>query len=187
MLPRRQEVLLKLLCGSPSLCLLLLPHVLTPRLFRCYTGDIADPNKQTKYTLQYYLDFADQLVECGIHILAIKDMAGLLKPQAATMLVGALRKKYPDLPIHVHSHDTAGISVASMLACAAAGADIVDVAIDSMSGMTSQPAMGAVCDALEQTGMGSAIRHEAIQALNQYWMNCRLLYAPFDANVKSSE
>lgn len=152
----------------------------------CYTGDIADPTK-TKYTLQYYLDFADQLVECGIHILAIKDMAGLLKPQAATMLVGALRKKYPDMPIHVHSHDTAGISVASMLACAAAGADIVDVAIDSMSGMTSQPAMGAVCDALEQTGMGSGIKHEAIQALNQYWMNCRLLYAPFDANVKSSE
>lgn len=155
-------------------------------LFRCYTGDIADPTKK-KYTLQYYLDFADQLVECGIHILAIKDMAGLLKPQAATMLVGALRKKYPDLPIHVHSHDTAGISVASMLACAAAGADIVDVAIDAMSGMTSQPAMGAVCDALEQTGLGSGIKHEAIQALNQYWMNCRQLYAPFDANVKSSE
>ncbi|KAK9894024.1 pyruvate carboxylase [Cystobasidium minutum MCA 4210] len=152
----------------------------------CYTGDIADPTK-TKYTLQYYLDFAEQLVECGIHILAIKDMAGLLKPQAATMLVGALRKKYPDIPIHVHSHDTAGISVASMLACAAAGADIVDVAIDAMSGMTSQPAMGAVCDALEQTGMGSGIKHEAIQALNQYWMNCRQLYAPFDANVKSSD
>lgn len=157
-----------------------------PYFNRCYTGDIADPSKK-KYTLQYYLDFADQLVECGIHILAIKDMAGLLKPQAATMLVGALRKKYPDLPIHVHSHDTAGISVASMLACATAGADIVDVAIDSMSGMTSQPAMGAVCDALEQTGMGPGIKHESIQALNQYWMNCRLLYAPFDANVKSSE
>jgi len=152
----------------------------------CYTGDIADP-KKTKYTLQYYLDFADELVKEGIHILAIKDMAGLLKPQAATMLIGALRKKYPDMPIHVHSHDTAGISVSSMIACATAGADIVDVAMDSMSGMTSQAAMGAVCGALEQTGLGTGISHEAIQALNLYWQQVRILYAPFDANVKSSD
>jgi len=152
----------------------------------CYTGDIANP-KKTKYTLQYYLDFADELVKCGIHILAIKDMAGLLKPQAATMLIGALREKYPDIPIHVHSHDTAGISVSSMLACAAAGADIVDVAIDSMSGMTSQAAMGAVCGALEQTGLGTGINHDAIQALNQYWTQVRMLYAPFEANVKASD
>lgn len=96
----------------------------------CYSGDVANP-KKTKYTLQYYLDFVDQLVNEGIHILCIKDMAGLLKPQAATMLVGAIREKYPDLPIHVHSHDTAGIATASMIAAAAAGADIVDVAIDS--------------------------------------------------------
>lgn len=102
-------------------------------------------------------------------------------------LVGALRKKYPDLPIHVHSHDTAGISVSSMIACAAAGADIVDAAIDSMSGMTSQGAMGAICGALEQTGLGTGISHHAIQALNQYWTQVRILYAPFDANVKSSE
>merc|ERR1712093_55923 len=152
----------------------------------CYTGDIADPNK-TKYTLQYYLDFAEELVQCGIHILAIKDMAGLLKPEAATMLIGALRKKYPDIPIHVHSHDTAGISVSSMIACAAAGADIVDVAIDAMSGMTSQASMGAVCAALQQTGLGTGISHDAIQALNQYWTQTRILYAPFDANLKSSD
>ncbi|CAD6571981.1 MAG: pyruvate carboxylase [Cyphobasidiales sp. Tagirdzhanova-0007] len=152
----------------------------------CYTGDIADP-KKGKYTLQYYLDFAEELVKEGIHILAIKDMAGLLKPQAASMLVGALRKKYPDLVIHVHSHDTAGISVSSMIACAAAGADVVDVAMDSMSGMTSQAAMGAVCSALQQTGLGTGISHEAIQALNLYWQQVRILYAPFDANVKSSD
>lgn len=152
----------------------------------CYTGDIADP-KKTKYTLQYYLDFADELIKEGIHILAIKDMAGLLKPRAATMLVGALREKYPDMPIHVHSHDTAGISVSAMIACAAAGADVVDVAMDSMSGMTSQAAMGAVCGALQQTGLGTGISHEAIQALNLYWQQVRILYAPFDANVKSSE
>jgi len=152
----------------------------------CYSGDVADP-KKTKYTLQYYLDFAQQLVDEGIHILAIKDMAGLLKPHAATMLIGALRKKFPDMPIHVHSHDTAGIAVSSMLACAAAGADVVDCAIDSMSGMTSQPAMGAIISALEQTELGTGISYDAVQALNLYWTQLRLLYAPFDANVKSSD
>ena len=96
----------------------------------CYSGDVANP-KKTKYTLQYYMDFVDELVTEGIHVLGIKDMAGLLKPEAAKILVGAIRQKYPDLPIHVHSHDTAGISTASMLAAAAAGADVVDVAIDS--------------------------------------------------------
>ncbi|KAI5481431.1 pyruvate carboxylase [Pseudohyphozyma bogoriensis] len=152
----------------------------------CYTGDLSDP-KKTKYTLQYYLDFAEELVQCGIHVLAIKDMAGLLKPKAATMLVGALRKKYPDIPIHIHSHDTAGIAVSSMLACAAAGADVVDVAIDSMSGMTSQPCMGAVCSALEQVDLGTGISYENIQALNLYWANVRTLYSCFDANMKSSD
>jgi pyruvate carboxylase len=98
----------------------------------CYSGDVASP-KETKYTLQYYLDFVAQLVKEGIHVLGIKDMAGLLKPHAATILVGAIRKAYPDLPIHVHSHDTAGIAAASMIACAAAGADVVDLAIDSKS------------------------------------------------------
>lgn len=153
----------------------------------CYTGDVANPKAHSKYTLEYYLDFAQQLVDEGIHVLAIKDMAGLLKPEAATMLVGGLRKKFPDIPIHVHSHDTAGIAVGSMLAAAAAGADVVDVAIDSMSGMTSQPAMGAVCDALEQTKLGTGITHENIQALNLYWSQVRELYQCFDAKVRSSD
>ncbi|KAG8693483.1 pyruvate carboxylase [Ceratobasidium sp. 395] len=152
----------------------------------CYSGDVANP-KKTKYTLEYYLNFVDQLVNEGIHILCIKDMAGLLKPQAATMLVGAIRKKYPDLPIHVHSHDTGGIAAASMIAAAAAGADIVDVAIDSMSGLTSQPSMGAVCMALEQTHLGTGIRYDDIQALNQYWSQVRLLYSCFEANVRASD
>lgn len=152
----------------------------------CYSGDVANP-KRTKYTLQYYLDLTDQLVGEGIHVLGIKDMAGLLKPQAATMLIGAIRKAHPDLPIHVHSHDTAGIAAASMLACAQAGADVVDVAIDDLSGLTSQPAMGAVVSALEQTGLGTGISHENIQALNQYWSQIRVLYAPFEANVRASD
>ncbi|KAJ4000938.1 pyruvate carboxylase [Lentinula boryana] len=152
----------------------------------CYSGDVASP-KETKYTLQYYLDFVDQLVAEGIHVLGVKDMAGLLKPEAAKLLIGSIRKKYPDLPIHVHSHDTAGIATASMLACAAAGADVVDVAIDSMSGLTSQPSMGAVCGALEQTSLGTGIRYEDIQALNLYWSQVRVLYSCFEANVRASD
>ncbi|KAG8916074.1 pyruvate carboxylase [Tulasnella sp. 417] len=152
----------------------------------CYSGDVADP-KKTKYTLDYYMGFVDQLVAEGIHVLGIKDMAGLLKPQAATMLIGAIRKKYPDLPIHVHSHDTAGIAVSSMLAAAAAGADVVDLAIDSMSGLTSQPAMGAVCAALEQNNLGTGIRYDDIQALNLYWTQVRMMYSCFEANVRASD
>ncbi|KAJ7695145.1 carbamoyl-phosphate synthase L chain, ATP binding domain-containing protein [Mycena rosella] len=152
----------------------------------CYSGDVASPNEK-KYTLQYYLDFVDQLVKEGIHVLGVKDMAGLLKPEAAKILIGAIRKAHPDLPIHVHSHDTAGIAAASMIACAAAGADVVDVAIDSMSGLTSQPSMGAVCMALEQTSLGTGIRFEDIQALNIYWSQVRLLYTCFEANVRASD
>ncbi|EIW66026.1 pyruvate carboxylase [Tremella mesenterica] len=152
----------------------------------CYSGDVANP-KKTKYTLQYYLDLTDQLVNEGIHVLGIKDMAGLLKPEAARLLIGAIRKAHPDLPIHVHSHDTAGIAAASMIAAAMAGADVVDVAIDDLSGLTSQPAMGAVCSALEQTDLGTGISHENIQALNTYWSQIRVLYAPFEANVRASD
>ncbi|KAH6916195.1 pyruvate carboxylase [Coprinopsis sp. MPI-PUGE-AT-0042] len=152
----------------------------------CYSGDVASP-RETKYTLQYYLDFVNQLVKEGIHVLGVKDMAGLLKPQAATLLIGAIRKAHPDLPIHVHSHDTAGIATASMLAAAAAGADVIDVAIDSMSGTTSQPSMGAVCMALEQTNLGTGIRYDDIQALNNYWSQIRILYSCFEANVRASD
>ncbi|KAG6849292.1 hypothetical protein H0H93_009722 [Arthromyces matolae] len=152
----------------------------------CYSGDVASP-KETKYTLQYYLDFVQQLVTEGIHVLGVKDMAGLLKPEAAKLLIGAIRKAHPDLPIHVHSHDTAGIAAASMIAAAAAGADVVDVAIDSMSGLTSQPSMGAVCMALEQTKLGTGIRYEDIQALNLYWSQVRMLYSCFEANVRASD
>lgn len=152
----------------------------------CYSGDVSNP-KKTKYTLDYYLKLTQELVDEGIHILGIKDMAGLLKPEAAKSLVGAIREKFPDLVIHVHTHDTAGTGVASMMAAAAAGADVVDVAIDSMSGMTSQPAMGALVAGLEQTHLGTGIRMEDVQALNSYWEQCRLLYSCFEANVKSAD
>ena len=154
----------------------------------CYTGDVANPVRHPKYTLEYYMNLVDQLVETkNLHVLGIKDMAGLLKPAAARLLVGTIRAKYPDLPIHVHSHDTAGIAVSSMLACAEAGADVVDMAIDSMSGLTSQPSMGAIVSSLEQTSLGTGISHENIQSLNLYWTQVRQLYQCFEQNVKASD
>ncbi|KAJ3340956.1 pyruvate carboxylase [Gonapodya sp. JEL0774] len=151
-----------------------------------YTGDVSDP-RRTKYSLEYYIDLTDQLVKMGIHILGIKDMAGLLKPKAATMLVGAIRRKYPDLVIHVHTHDTPGTGVASMLACAEAGADIVDAAVDSMSGLTSQPSMGAIVAALAGSDHETGIPFENVSALNSYWEQVRLLYSVFDPGLKSGD
>lgn len=114
-------------------------------------------------------------------------MAGLLKPKAATLLVSSIRKKYPDLVIHVHTHDTAGTGVASMIACSEAGADIVDTAIDSMSGLTSQPSMGAIVSALKGTNLDTLFDLDDIYSLNSYWEQIRLLYSCFDPNVKSSD
>ena len=113
-----------------------------------YTGDVADPTKG-KYNLEYYVKLARDLADMGVHSIAIKDMAGLLTPRASTMLVSAIRAELPDMVIHVHTHDTAGAGVASMLAAAEAGADVVDAATDAMSGMTSQPSLGAIVSNLK--------------------------------------
>lgn len=151
----------------------------------CYTGDISDPNKQ-KYSLEYYLEMADALVSHGVHMLCIKDMAGLLRPRAATQLVTALRKQFPDTPLHVHTHDTAGTGVATQLACAMAGADAVDAAIDSMSGCTSQPSMGAIINGLAgMEGLETGIKPEAILPLVAFWEQTRGLYAPFEADMRA--
>ncbi|XP_046919393.2 LOW QUALITY PROTEIN: pyruvate carboxylase [Dermatophagoides farinae] len=147
-----------------------------------YTGDVSDPNR-TKYNLDYYLKIADELVKAGAHVLCIKDMAGLLKPQAAKILVSALRSRYPDLPIHIHTHDTAGAAVASMIECAKAGADIVDVAVDSMSGMTSQPSMGAVTASLERTPYDTELDLSHVSAYSAFWEQTRTLYAPFECTT----
>ncbi|EOD09666.1 pyruvate carboxylase [Emiliania huxleyi CCMP1516] len=149
-----------------------------------YTGDISDPSK-AKYTLDYYLDLARQLVECHIHVLCIKDMAGLLKPAAATTLISALRKEFPNLPIHVHTHDTAGTGVASMLACSAAGADAVDCAVDSMSGMTSQPSMGSLVAALQNGERDTGVELQELSKLIEYWETVRFSYAAFESGQKS--
>ncbi|CAN0369138.1 unnamed protein product, partial [Laminaria digitata] len=138
-----------------------------------------------QYSLDYYLDFARKLTDLGIHVLAIKDMAGLLKPAAASMLVAALRQEFPDLPIHVHTHDTAGTGVASMIAAAHAGADAVDVAMDAMAGTTSQPSMGALASSLARSPLDTGLDMGEITAVNDYWEECRGLYAPFESGQKS--
>lgn len=147
----------------------------------CYSGDSLNPKK--KYNLPYYLDLVDKLVALKIHVLGIKDMAGVLKPKAATMLIGSIRKKYPDLPIHVHTHDSAGTGVASMVACANAGADVVDTATDSLSGMTSQPSVGAVLASLEGSDLDPGLNVHHIRAIDTYWAQLRLLYSPFEAGL----
>ncbi|KAK9512584.1 hypothetical protein O3M35_000978 [Rhynocoris fuscipes] len=147
-----------------------------------YTGDVSDPKKK-KYDLKYYVNLASELVKAGTHILGIKDMAGLLKPQAAKLLVTALRDKHPDVPIHIHTHDTSGAGVAAMLACAEAGADVVDVAVDSMSGLTSQPSMGAVIASLQGTPYDTGFDLKNISEYSAYWEQTRTLYAPFECTT----
>lgn len=147
-----------------------------------YTGDVSDPTR-TKYDLKYYLNLSDEIVKAGTHILCIKDMAGLLKPRAAKLLVTALRDRHPDVPLHIHSHDTAGACVASMLACAEAGADIVDVAVDSMSGVTSQPSMGAMVAALMGTELDTGFKLNNVSEYSAYWEQTRTLYAPFECSI----
>jgi pyruvate carboxylase len=147
----------------------------------CYTGDVSQPGG--KYSLDYYIDRAGELVAQGIHILAIKDMAGLLKPQAAKRLVRALRRGFPELPIHVHTHDTAGTGVASMLACAEEDADIIDVALPAMAGLTAQPTIAAITATLRRTGREVEVTTEGIQELNAYWESARGLYRPFETGL----
>ncbi|KAK0403441.1 hypothetical protein QR680_016917 [Steinernema hermaphroditum] len=147
-----------------------------------YTGDVSD-SKSQRYNLDYYMKLTDDLVKAGIHILCIKDMAGVLKPEAARILIGAIRQKYPDLPIHVHTHDTAGTGVATMLEAAKAGADAVDAAVDSMSGMTSQPSMGAIACAVAGSKFDTGLDLDAISKYSTYWEMTRQLYAPFECTT----
>ena len=150
----------------------------------CYSGDMMKPGK--KYNLQYYLKVVDEIVKMGTHFLGIKDMAGTLKPAAARLLVGEIRSRYPDLPIHVHTHDSAGTGVASMTACAIAGADVVDAALNSMSGLTSQPSISAILASLEgsiETGLSESM----VRELDNYWAQMRLLYSCFDADLKGPD
>ncbi|WP_046301101.1 pyruvate carboxylase [Mycobacterium sp. UM_Kg27] len=147
----------------------------------CYTGDLSSPS-ETLYTLDYYLRLAEQVVNAGAHVLAIKDMAGLLRPAAATTLVSALRSRF-DLPIHVHTHDTAGGQLASYVAAWQAGADAVDGAAAPMAGTTSQPALSSIIAAAAQTDYDTGISLDAVGDLEPYWEALRKVYAPFESGL----
>ncbi len=149
----------------------------------CYTGDLLDPSRP-KYDLAYYVDLAVELEAAGAQILAIKDMAGLLKPPAATVLIGALKDAI-GLPIHLHTHDTSGAAAASILAAVAAGVDAFDVAMDSMSGLTSQPCMGSTVSALRHTEADTGLDDASIRALSDYWEQVRAQYAAFEPDVRA--
>ncbi|WP_342025248.1 pyruvate carboxylase [Arthrobacter citreus] len=147
----------------------------------CYTADMMDP-KETLYTLDYYLDLAQKMVDAGAHILAIKDMAGLLRPAAAAKLVAALRDRF-DLPVHLHTHDTAGGQLATLLAAAEAGVDAVDVASASLAGTTSQPSASSLVASLAHTERDTGLDLDAVSAMEPYWEAVRRVYAPFESGL----
>ncbi|WP_109756814.1 pyruvate carboxylase, partial [Mycolicibacterium conceptionense] len=143
-----------------------------------YTGDLSDP-AENLYTLDYYLRLAEQIVEAGAHVLAIKDMAGLLRPASAHLLVSALRSRF-DLPVHVHTHDTPGGQLATYLAAWQAGASAVDGAAAPLAGTTSQPALSSIVAAAAHTSFDTGLSLDAVCDLEPYWEALRKVYAPFD-------
>ncbi|MFF1631729.1 biotin/lipoyl-containing protein, partial [Streptomyces sp. NPDC058272] len=149
----------------------------------CYTADLSDPSERL-YTLDYYLRLAEQIVAAGAHVLAIKDMAGLLRAPAAATLVAALRREF-DLPVHVHTHDTAGGQLATYLAAIQAGADAVDGAVASMAGTTSQPSLSAIVAATDYSERPTGLNLKAVGDLEPYWESVRKIYAPFEAGLAS--
>jgi pyruvate carboxylase len=149
----------------------------------CYTADLSDPGEKL-YTLDYYLRLAEQIVEAGAHVLAIKDMAGLLRPPAARTLVEALRSRF-DLPVHLHTHDTAGGQLATLITAIEAGVDAVDGAVASMAGTTSQPSLSALVAATDHTERASGLSLQAVSDLEPYWEAVRKVYAPFESGLAS--
>ncbi len=146
-----------------------------------YTGDLSDPNENL-YTLDYYLKLAEQIVDAGAHVLAIKDMAGLLRPQAAAQLISALRSRF-DLPVHVHTHDTPGGQLATYLAAWQAGANAVDGASAPLAGTTSQPALSSIVAAAAHTEYDTGLSLSAVCDLEPYWEALRKVYAPFESGI----
>jgi pyruvate carboxylase len=149
----------------------------------CYTGDLSDPAEKL-YTLDYYLRLAEQIVQAGAHVLAIKDMAGLLRAPAARTLVTALRQRF-DLPLHLHTHDTAGGQLATYLVASAAGVDAVDAASAPMAGTTTQPPLSALVAATDFTDRPTGLNLRAVEDLEPYWEAVRALYAPFESGLRS--
>ena len=150
----------------------------------CYTGDILDASK-TKYTLSYYVRMAKELEKRGAHILGIKDMSGLLKPTAASKLVGALKQEI-GIPIHLHTHDTSGNGVATVLMAAQAGVDIVDAAFNSMSGLTSQPALNSIVASLQHSDRDTGLDSDGLQKISEYWRDVRPVYKDFESELQTA-
>jgi pyruvate carboxylase len=148
----------------------------------CYTGDLLN-SARPKYDLKYYVSLAEELEKAGAHIIALKDMAGLLKPAAARVLFKALREA-TSLPIHFHTHDTSGISAATVLAAIDSGVDAVDAAMDAFSGNTSQPCLGSIVEALSGTDRDSGLDPEWIRRISFYWEAVRHQYAAFESDLK---
>ncbi|MFO1174472.1 MAG: pyruvate carboxylase [Paracoccaceae bacterium] len=149
----------------------------------CYTGDILNPDR-AKYDLAYYVRMANDLKAAGAHVLGLKDMAGLLKPAAARVLIKALKDEV-GLPIHFHTHDTSGIAAATILAAADAGVDAVDAAMDAFSGGTSQPCLGSIVEALAHTERDTGLDIKAIRAISNYWEAVRGQYAAFESGLEA--
>ncbi|HNR21465.1 MAG TPA: pyruvate carboxylase [Steroidobacteraceae bacterium] len=149
----------------------------------CYTGNLSDP-REKKYTLDYYVSLARELKAAGAHIIAIKDMAGLCRPAAARALVTAIKSE-TGLPLHFHTHDTSGIAAASVLAAAEAGCDAIDGAIDAMSGLTSQPNLGSIAEALRHGERDPGIDTAQLRRLSSYWEQVRRGYAAFESDIRS--
>lgn len=149
----------------------------------CYTGDITSPD-EVKYTLDYYVKKALELESLGCHAIAIKDMAGLLKPRAAKELVAALKEEL-NIPLHLHTHDSTGNGVSTVLMAAEAGVDIADLAIESMSSLTSQPSMNAVVEALRGTERDTGLKFEDLDELSRYYGRIRKVYAAFESDMKA--
>ncbi len=149
----------------------------------CYTGDILNPDR-AKYDLKYYVDMGNQLKDAGAHVLGLKDMAGLLKPAAARVLVKALKQEV-GLPIHFHTHDTAGIACATILAAAEAGVDAVDCAMDALSGNTSQATLGTVVGALQNSDRDTGLDMDAVRDISDYWESVRDHYAAFESGMQA--
>ncbi|GAA4134614.1 pyruvate carboxylase [Actinomadura keratinilytica] len=149
----------------------------------CYTADLSSPAEEV-YTLDYYLRLAERLVEAGVHVLCIKDMAGLLRAPAARTLVSALRQRF-DLPVHLHTHDTAGGQLATYLAAVEAGVDAVDGAAAPLSGTTSQPPLQAIVAHTDATERATGLDLGALTAMEPYWEAVRRLYAPFEMGLPS--
>ncbi len=149
----------------------------------CYTGDILDPTR-SKYNLKYYVKMAKELQKGGTHLLGLKDMAGLLKPAAAKVLIKTLKEE-TGLPIHLHTHDTSGVGIATLLAASEAGVDVVDCAMDSFSGGTSQPCLGSVLETLQNTKRAPSVKIDEVRDISNYWLKVRQQYHAFDQGVTS--